>query len=429
MIPKRRDKWPDILVTIKGDAEADRLEIFERRDQNYVLAYKDHFGVIHNLTGDDITIEDLILSGLLRVDTINEFTLGSGVTIEGVLIKDGIVVYSNESCITAFATGGQASATQLTAQLNNVTTVLSDGDSVKLMAAVAGMSVLVKNNGVADLAVFPILGGFINDLAVNLSVTIAPGETYIFTAFDSTGCGGNLTWETYAAIESIAAAPAGSAYTLGLAANFTSLSGGTFTVSNPGLIDPTGDVTATSNVNPANTTFGTGSFIVGPTAGETAAVLALYNQLAALVATDPIDLSTGNIGDSNIGYGLGVFVPGVYKSTAAVSVVAGKTITLSGEGDYVFNIANALTTGANVNIVLTNGAVASRVFFVVSTVLAGQAFTSGATNTLKGNFIVGNGAGNIVIGATNSIEGRLLTTATQPIVIDGTASGLYLPIA
>jgi len=88
--------------------------------------------------------------------------------------------------ITAFATGGQASATALTVGYNEVTIVATAGDSVKLPTAIVNSVVIVKNEGAASLDVFPFLADTINDQAVNLAVSIAPGATVVFSAINST---------------------------------------------------------------------------------------------------------------------------------------------------------------------------------------------------------------------------------------------------
>lgn len=77
--------------------------------------------------------------------------------------------------ITAFAGGGQASATQLTAKFNNVTVVASNGDSVKLPAALTGSKVYVINTDAAQaLDVFPQSGEYI-DAVINAASSIGPG--------------------------------------------------------------------------------------------------------------------------------------------------------------------------------------------------------------------------------------------------------------
>ncbi len=83
--------------------------------------------------------------------------------------------------ITAFAGGGQSSATQLTSQINSITTCATAADSVKLPTSVAGRLVQVSNLGVAYANVFPISGDLIDALAANTAIKLAPGQSIIFT--------------------------------------------------------------------------------------------------------------------------------------------------------------------------------------------------------------------------------------------------------
>ncbi len=142
--------------------------------------------------GDNV----LNLGGTVNTDVITELTSGVGVTIDGVLLKDGTVTKTGpdmidiETTITAFATGGQGSAVALTGQFNNITTVATAGDSVKLLTAVEGLVMEVKNSGVATLAVFPFSGDSFNALGANLSIDLLPGATKRFIAISAT------VWET-----------------------------------------------------------------------------------------------------------------------------------------------------------------------------------------------------------------------------------------
>lgn len=96
------------------------------------------------------------------------------------------IIYSNATGITAFAGGGQASATALTEENNNVTTCATASDSVKLPAAAAGKKITVRNSGAAACAVFPATGDAIASLAANLSVDIGAKGQMTFSAIDAT---------------------------------------------------------------------------------------------------------------------------------------------------------------------------------------------------------------------------------------------------
>jgi hypothetical protein len=89
------------------------------------------------------------------------------------------------SSITAFATGGQGSATQLSSDISIITTCATAGDSVKLPAAASGRIMSVTNSGAAALAVFPGSGGTIDGGSANASVTIAPNGTQVFRGISS----------------------------------------------------------------------------------------------------------------------------------------------------------------------------------------------------------------------------------------------------
>jgi hypothetical protein len=92
--------------------------------------------------------------------------------------------------ITAFAGGGQASATPMTRAINRVTTVATAGDSVKLPLAKAGASIAVINSTNTSMNVFPQTGEAINDVAANGAYAIAANKAVMFL------CAVNGTWDT-----------------------------------------------------------------------------------------------------------------------------------------------------------------------------------------------------------------------------------------
>jgi cytoskeletal protein CcmA (bactofilin family) len=95
----------------------------------------------------------------------------------------------------------------------------------------------------------------------------------------------------------------------------------------------------------------------------------------------------------------GKYTPGVYCTTGAASVgTAG--ITLSGNGNYIFKINGALTTVANSNVKLTNGAQASNITWVPT-----DATTIGARSNFSGTILDASG---VTIGNSASITGKVL---------------------
>src|SRR5579885_737908 len=95
----------------------------------------------------------------------------------------------------------------------------------------------------------------------------------------------------------------------------------------------------------------------------------------------------------------GVYTPGVYCTTGATSI-GSAGITLSGNGIYIFKIDGALTTVANSNVVLTNGAKASIVFWVPT-----AATTLGANTQFAGTILDASG---VTISNNVSILGKVL---------------------
>ena len=175
----------------------------KRGDNNQFLVYSTQFNEMVDALNDgtgDLNVNDAVVTGDLTVTGTSTFNgaivLGDAaadaLTINATVTQGAPVNYSNATTITAFATGGQASATALTEEINNVTTVATAGDSVKLPAAVAGMHIYVKNSGATALDIFPATSDSIDALAVNLAIRIQPGSSIDFYAKDATVWESNL---------------------------------------------------------------------------------------------------------------------------------------------------------------------------------------------------------------------------------------------
>lgn len=107
------------------------------------------------------------------------------------IFQVGILRVTREEGITAFAGGGQTSAYQLTYGLNQVTTVATGNDSVKLPICVGGKVVIVVNADSADsLNVFGQTGETINALSPNAAFAVAANKVAIFI------CGLDGKWYT-----------------------------------------------------------------------------------------------------------------------------------------------------------------------------------------------------------------------------------------
>lgn len=114
--------------------------------------------------------------------TTANFLMSEGAqTIVGAQTFSAIKRNKATNAITAFATGGQASATALTSEINSITVCATALDSVKLPTSVAGMMIQVSNLGAAAAAVFPASGDLIDTLAADVAVSLAVGRSIIFT--------------------------------------------------------------------------------------------------------------------------------------------------------------------------------------------------------------------------------------------------------
>jgi hypothetical protein len=155
----------------------------------------DSFGLINE--GATATNPTLVPSRLdedsgIGSNAIDELSLIAG-SVEGLRLTElssGVVQAPSASvAVTAFAGGGQGSATALIHSYNVITVVASDGDSVRLPDTFAINSlVYVKNDDSAQAAdVFPASGDNLG-AGVDTAVSLAAGEslTFIATVADST---------------------------------------------------------------------------------------------------------------------------------------------------------------------------------------------------------------------------------------------------
>ena len=109
--------------------------------------------------------------------------VGGDGTYPGDFAVSGYLKRSISLSITAFAGGGQASATAIAKDINRVTTCTTAADSVKLPSlATVGLSpsIFIQNDGAASLNVYPASGEYINGLAVNIPIAVPPGSNIVF---------------------------------------------------------------------------------------------------------------------------------------------------------------------------------------------------------------------------------------------------------
>ena len=173
----------------------------------------------------------------------------------------------------------------------------------------------------------------------------------------------------------------------------------TFTNTNPSTVN--GDLCCTT-CGTAPTTY-TGVPIVACTtqiADQATALADLLSQTCTPLSTAAPALNAEVIGANPPG----VFPPGCYSSTGAMSITTGTTVTLKGAGVYIFRSGGALNPAANSIVTLAEGACASDVFWAPN-----GATTIGANASFVGNILEPAGAGNnITIGGATTLLGRAL---------------------
>lgn len=90
------------------------------------------------------------------------------------------------AAVTASTTHTQGGATALTADINNVSVCANVDDAVKLPSAVAGMTVVVINNGAQQLRIWPASGDNLGTGVDTVRAALAAGSNARFTSYDAT---------------------------------------------------------------------------------------------------------------------------------------------------------------------------------------------------------------------------------------------------
>lgn len=135
---------------------------------------------------------------------------------------------------------------------------------------------------------------------------------------------------------------------------------------------------------------------------QAAAIADANGQVCTFLGAGAITLDSVVIG----GNPPGTIPPGCYSSGGAMQITATTNVTLNGAGVYIFRPGGALTTGANSNVLLVNGACASDVYWVpVGTTTLGANAALSPTPTFSGNIL---DAAGINIGHFANLTGRAL---------------------
>lgn len=148
------------------------------------------------------------------------------------------------------------------------------------------------------------------------------------------------------------------------------------------------------------------------------ALSALNSQPCNFTFTGAVDLAT----DTSHG-ALGVYTPGVYCSTGAMSVGGGGTVTLDGAGTYIFRPTGTLSTSDFSTVTSTNGASACDIFWTPQLPTPFVSTALGLDTGFVGTVIEPAGAANsdITVGSGTKWVGRALAfdwnITTNPIIL------------
>jgi len=159
-------------------------------------------------------VADATLAGLAHTQSVSTPDADNPTFVTATLT--GYLIESASNAVAAFAGGGQASATQLAAEVCRITTVTTAGDSVKLPASVAGLTILVINNGANPAQVFGLGTDTIDGVAAATGVSQMQSSVVLYI------CAVVGTWQT----EGLATGYSGSFQTQSAKDSIVALAGG-----------------------------------------------------------------------------------------------------------------------------------------------------------------------------------------------------------
>jgi hypothetical protein len=126
-----------------------------------------------------ICVSALTSSAIWLQISIGAMTGGADQADLGTLILSGLLTRSNSTAVTAFSGGGQASATELTTEFNNITTATASStpyDSVKPSDTLTpGQKLFLANNAANPVQFFGFGGDSVNGFASGTGVTLPVG--------------------------------------------------------------------------------------------------------------------------------------------------------------------------------------------------------------------------------------------------------------
>jgi hypothetical protein len=227
--------------------------------------------------------------------------IGKGALVS--MAQNSLLIESSLSGIVAKAGGGQTNATQLTNEVNEVGTVATAGDSVKLPAAVAGLTVYVANKGANPMQVFGLATDTVDDVAAATGVSQMVNSIVLYT------CTITGKWRS----EGLATGYSGSYQTLAYKDTITAHAGGT----QAGAIgDPNAQLPGMLN---RVSTVGTAADSVVLPAGKPGMTILVANDGANSLNVFPFTGESINAGAANA-----AFAVAAAKSATFTCILTGK---------------------------------------------------------------------------------------------------------
>jgi hypothetical protein len=95
-----------------------------------------------------------------------------------------------------------------------------------------------------------------------------------------------------------------------------------------------------------------------------------------------------------------ILTAGTYTALSGLDLSVGGTLTLSGPGNFIFQVGSALTINVGATILLTNGALAKNVFWAV-----GSSATIGTSAVMVGDVVAQS---SVSLGTGASLNGRAI---------------------
>jgi hypothetical protein len=309
-------------------------------------------------------------------------TLYTGTITAGVQDASGTALASNVTwTFTTNTTACAAPTVVSVAPANNTSGICPNTLVTATFSAAMQSSTLNTTTFTVTGPGLTAVAGTVTYVAASDVATFTPNSPLalgtLYTATITTGAhdlGGDPLASSYGWTFTTSATACSAAVPLGTACLFGILAA-TPSVANSGPTAVTGDV----GIWPASSITGfppgtlTGTEYAGDATAQTAQgdLTTAYNYAAAAAGGA---ILTADIGGQTL-------APGVYKTTSAQpSLGITGTLTLSGNGVYIFQIVSTLTTAANnSDVVLSGGALPQNVFWQV-----GSSATLGTTTTFAG---------------------------------------------